>query len=203
VVYKLSNREVIPVVAIGLVSFGIFYIIFSYIINGFVGVVNQCIDLQMMSQVTVDHFSTMLLLWKFSPFAFLVGLFFFVVETGRGSEGLTAQRFYAYERLLIMGITASLIMLMAYGLICDVLDSAIIAANVRNNLSPVYDSSFARFMCIQGIYILASLIGYVSAGLFMIHPLTRQTDYLIWNDFSSMPGNQPQDFVTNYQNDQF
>lgn len=165
--------------------------------------VNQCIDMSYLTQNTYDHFTIMMTLWKFSPFTFLVGLFFYIVEIGRGST-IPASRFWAYFRLLLLSITCSLVFLMGYGLICDVLDANIVNAQIQLNVSPVYDSSYPRFLCIQAVYLLSSVIGWVGTLLFMIFPLTSQTDFLVWGEFSKSDlENNAGEYVTQFQNSQF
>jgi hypothetical protein len=204
----MADSITITVIAFGLLSFGVFYGVCTYTSDLPIAVINDQIDLGLLSADTIESLNLMLNLWKTLPIIFALGLIIWCFERAKGSN-VTATLFFEYESLLLIGVLMSVYLVYSYGLTADLIFNEIYKSEVLMNISPQWDSSEMRSFLIELYYIVLLIPGFLSSLLYLIHPILRQQDntYSFFgssgeNGSEGSAGNQ-KEYVTPYEPAQF
>lgn len=171
----MTDSIIIVVIAIGILSFGCFNVVMTYAFDTPIKIINEQIDAGMLSKDTQEHLQLMLSLWEYSPIVFLIGLILYTFERSKGTD-LTASVFFEYEALLIIAITSSVYITWAYGMSADQLFYQLESNPLTSQVLYIFDTSEMRATLIKLMYVSLCVPGFLGCLLFMIFPITRQTD---------------------------
>ena len=203
----MADSIAMTVIAFGILSFGIFYGVCTYIVDMPTSTVNDQIDNGLLSADTIENFNLMLDLWKTLPIIFALGLIIWCFERAKGSN-VTATLFFEYESLLIIGVLMSVYLVYSYGLTADLIFNEIHKSEGLMNVAPQWDSSEMRSWLMEIYYIVLLIPGFLSSLLYLIHPILRQTDntYSFFgsdDDGSEGSAGSQTEYVTPYEPAQF
>lgn len=171
----MADSIAVIVIAFGILSFGIFFGICSFVADAPIAIINSQIDSGLLSADTIENFNLMLNLWKTLPIIFVLGLIIWCYERAKGSD-IGASVFFEYESLLIIGVLMSVYLVYTYGLTADFIFNEIYKSEVLMNVSPQWDSSELRAFLFKMYYIALLIPGFLSSLLYIIHPILRQQD---------------------------
>jgi hypothetical protein len=190
----MTDSVAVKVWVIGLCSFSIFYIFASYIINGVLGGYDHLIVSGYATTDTVNHLSTVLDLWRLSPAVFLVGLVLWTIERAKGTN-IGAGLFYMYESVLLVCIIYSVILLVSYGTVTDMIIGTLLNNPLVIAVPVAYNPTNTVMVLVKIIYIICVMPAYIGSLLFAIHPIINQTDSLIYGASDEPNG----EYVTNFE----
>ena len=168
----------------------------THVENSPIAEINREIDAELLSQDTVDGFNRLLNMWKTAPIFFLIGLILYAYERSKGSD-LPASLFFEYEVILILGLFISTFLIWVFGLTCDQIFGNFDANPHISDIDPIWDRTDVILICQKMVYIGCMIPSYVSALLYMIFPILRQTD----NTFLDVvpDGEEREEYVTEFR----
>lgn len=170
--------------------------------NTAISIINQQIDAGMLTADTVEGLQAMLYLWAWAPIAFLIGTILYYYERAKGTD-LAASAFFEYEALLIIAITSSLYLTWAYGMSADQLFYYLESNPITSNVLIQFDTSEMRATLIDLMYVALTVPGYLGTLLFMIFPITKQTDTTWFLGSGEEEVAQSEEAVTQFSPQQF
>jgi len=178
----MADSIIVYALVVGIALFGLGYVISDNVITYLDGSVNTLIGQGMLYQDAVDHYKTMVQLFKYTPFAFIVGTMFYMFERAKGTQ-ITTKVYFEYIAMLIIGTMASIIFVYGVGV------SFIYMVNTTLSSLPftdiTADSLFAPIMAmmmtdinfiVMVCYYVAEAPGYISVIIYCIFPVILQTD---------------------------
>lgn len=89
---------------------------------------------------------------------------------------MPASLFFEYEVILIVGLFMSTLLVWVFGLAQDQIYSALDNSEAISNIAPMWDQTHVIDICRKMVIIGCMILSYVSALLYMIFPILRQTD---------------------------
>ena len=170
-----SADSAIPlVIVLAVLSFGLFYIIFSISFDVPIQSMNDLISEGMVTENTAHYFELCLNMWKTAPWFALIGLTLWCVERSKGGE-IGIWTYFSYQSLMIIGIIISCFMVYCYGIAMDGITMAMDEVPMlTTDLAAGWDSSSARAIVIAAMYYVCLMPAYLTSILFMIHPIIIQ-----------------------------
>jgi hypothetical protein len=190
----MTDSIAVKVLILGTFSFSVVYILATAAINGIIDGYNLILVTGLSSADTFNDLNIAVNIWKFAPIAFLCGLILWMFERAKGTN-ISAGLFYIYESVLVLSIFYSLIWIVCYGTVLDMILNVIM---LNPNFIPTYehwDVSVHVFRLARVVYMLIIAPAYLGTILFAIHPVIVQTDTLIYGE----DGKGGDEFVTNFE----
>jgi hypothetical protein len=197
-----ADSMLVFLIASSVLVFGIMFTILTYSFNAPIEAMNDLVSNGMLSLDTTENFTTMLNMWKASPFFMLIGLILFCYERSKGTTSLSSGIFFEYMFLMMISLIISAYLVYGYGMALDSMTLQFEQIPFFTDISPVWDTTAERSLMVSVLYYSCMLPGFLGAILYMLHPILRQTE----NSF--LPDNVDNDDSTDeavsyYQMQQF
>lgn len=169
-----ADSMIILVIATALLFFGLFYIIISYTFNPTIEQLTGFIDAGTVTEDTATAFERAVNMVKMSPFFLIVGLVLYCYERGKGTD-ISAQTFFGYMFLMIIGLVISVYLVFGFGLSVDGITQGL-DGTMLTDVSEEWDTTGPRGTLITMLYYFCLLPGYLTSLLYMIHPIIKQKE---------------------------
>lgn len=179
----MADSVVIIVMILGILSFGLAWGCVSYAVNPLAEELNRESSIGALSEDTVKYINYSIDLWQAAPLVFLLGLCLFVYERAKGTD-LTPTMFYEYEILLVVGLFISILFVWVFGMTADMIFTALYSSPVISNIAPAWDSSDLVRLMLKMLYYVCLFPAILASILYLIFPVTKQTDNTFFNDGS-------------------
>lgn len=169
-----ADSMILVVIALSILSFGLFFILLTYTFNSPITAMNGLISDGMITQDTADAYNLCLDLWKVTPFFMLLGLILFCYERIKGTS-VSAQTFFEYLFLMIVGTYITINMVYAYGIALDGI-TINLDKSILTDVSADWDVTSDRLMIIKMLYYFTFLPAFVSCVLYILNPILKQRE---------------------------
>jgi len=193
---ETADSMLVFLIASSVLVFGIMFTILTYSFNAPIEAMNDLVGSGMLSLDTTENFTTMLNMWKASPFFMLIGLILFCYERSKGTTSLSSGIFFEYMFLMMISLVMSAYLVYGYGMALDAMTLNFEKIPFFTDVSPVWDTSAERSLVVSVLYYACMLPGFLGAILYMLHPILRQTE----NSFLSSDNSD--EYVTDYSMEQ-
>lgn len=193
--WKDNNADSMPILVIAatVLIFGIIYVLFTNLINAPIGILNEWIGQELVSQGSSDAFENIISLWQVTPFFVLVALILFSYERSKGTM-IPAQVFFQYMVLMILGVLVSLLAIFGMGAIFDriLVSMSSITTDIGTwgSIATEWGSTPTQYYFSKLMYLVLALPAYICSILFIFHPLITQSE-TTETAFNSISGDEP------------
>lgn len=167
------------IIATGLLSFGLFYIVFTACFNVPIQTMNELITDGLVSADTKYFYELSLNMWRASPFFMVLGLILFCYERGKGTD-LEVQTYFSYMFLMIITIITSTFLVYGFGLSVDGITSSL-DVSILTDVSETWSSTTEnRYLIIKMIYYFLMLPEVLGIVLYIFHPIIKQKEVALF-----------------------
>lgn len=169
-----ADSMIILVICTTVLAFGLMYTLLSFTYNPTIEAINGLIAQDMVTTDTTGYINLSLNMWKTSPFFVVIGLVLFCFERCKGTD-LPVHVYFEYMALMLIGLYVSVYLIFSFGLSLDMITTNL-DASILTDVSAEWDTSGPRGTISKMVYYFCLLPGFVTALLFMIHPILMQKE---------------------------